>query len=162
MATKGYLMLLGGMREIERILKERMHEDEETIEENGVPLLVESMADQIDDLREQLKAATTHGEAPEDENEHESYDWWLKYIKRFGPSLAGEEVSDLLADFGAADRTRPAPAEGLREAFMAGVLSGLQAPGEVTADIMEYCKAESVRRYPLTTPTAPANPGAGG
>lgn len=55
--TKGYLMLLGGMREIERTLKERMHEDEETIEENGVPLLVESMADQIDFLKQDLEEA---------------------------------------------------------------------------------------------------------
>ena len=33
-----------------------MHEDDATIRENGVPLLVESMADQIDELKGELKA----------------------------------------------------------------------------------------------------------
>lgn len=58
--TKNYLALLEGMREIERILKERMHEEEESIVQNGVPLLVESMADQIDELKEELAEAKAH------------------------------------------------------------------------------------------------------
>jgi hypothetical protein len=48
---KTYLAMKGALDEIEKTLKKRGGEDQETIDENSIPLLVESLYDQIDELK---------------------------------------------------------------------------------------------------------------
>jgi hypothetical protein len=48
---KTYLAMVDALDEIEKALKKRGGEDQETINENGIPLLVESLYDQLDELK---------------------------------------------------------------------------------------------------------------
>jgi len=61
---KTYLTMKGAFDEIENILKERGGEDQETINENGIPLLVESLYDQLDELKADRAALSHKPEEP--------------------------------------------------------------------------------------------------
>ena len=143
---KTYLAMVDALDEIEKALKKRGGEDQETINENGIPLLVESLYDQLDELKADRAALAA---CEKERYEYKAIvDSWNedngmgpppthaqyvgicealekaeaeRYEARAALKDAGKEVWQAQADRDKAEAARAALAAALRKAYEPGV-----------------------------------------
>ena len=143
---KTYLAMVDALDEIEKALKKRGGEDQETINENGIPLLVESLYDQLDELKADRAALAA---CEKERYEYKAIvDSWNedngmgpppthaqyvgicealekaeaeRYEARAALKDAGKEVWQAQADRDKAEADRAALAAALRKAYEGGV-----------------------------------------